>query len=119
MTSETTPLRGVQYASDAQRRKRIVGITGVVVVLTAVIVVLWLTLSGHSSRSTDVTVPRTPEPVPAAEPSTHDNPHAFRDVDAVQHGNPPVDAVHHGNPPVDAVQHENPPVDAVQHGKSL
>ncbi|KAE9047096.1 hypothetical protein PR002_g1222 [Phytophthora rubi] len=65
MATETTPLRGEQYASDAQKRKRIVGITGAVVVLTAIIVVLWLTLSGHSSKSTEVTVQTTPEPTPA------------------------------------------------------
>ncbi|KAE9118112.1 hypothetical protein PF005_g9521 [Phytophthora fragariae] len=65
MATETTPLRGEQYASDAQKHKRIVGITGAVVVLTAIIVVLWLTLSGHSSKSTEVTVQTTPEPTPA------------------------------------------------------
>ncbi|KAE9318661.1 hypothetical protein PF008_g18448 [Phytophthora fragariae] len=65
MATETTPLRGEQYASDAQKRKRIVGITCAVVVLTAIIVVLWLTLSGHSSKSTEVTVQTTPEPTPA------------------------------------------------------
>ncbi|EGZ26010.1 hypothetical protein PHYSODRAFT_297429 [Phytophthora sojae] len=65
MATETTPLRGEQYASDAQKRKRIVGITGAVVVLAAIIVVLWLTLSGHSSKSTEVTVQQTPEPTPA------------------------------------------------------
>ncbi|KAF4031879.1 hypothetical protein GN244_ATG16283 [Phytophthora infestans] len=65
MPTETTPLRGEQYASDAQKRKRIVGITGAVVVIAAVIVVLWLTLSGHSSKSTEVTEQTTPEPTPA------------------------------------------------------
>lgn len=65
MATEKTPLRGEQYASDAQKRKRIVGITGAVVVLAAIVVVLWLTLSGHSSKSTEVTVPTTPQPTPA------------------------------------------------------
>ncbi|KAG6975100.1 hypothetical protein JG688_00002728 [Phytophthora aleatoria] len=65
MPTETTPLRGEQYASDAQKRKRIVGITGAVVVLAAIVVVLWLTLSGHSSKSTEVTEQTTPEPTPA------------------------------------------------------
>eukprot|EP00644_Phytophthora_capsici_P003742 jgi/Phyca11/21126/fgenesh1_pg.PHYCAscaffold_82_\ len=65
MATETTPLRGEQYSYDAQKRKRIVTITGVVVVLAAIIVVLWLTLSGHSSKSTEVTTQTTPEPTPA------------------------------------------------------
>ncbi|CAI5730269.1 unnamed protein product [Hyaloperonospora brassicae] len=110
MATETTPLRGVQYASDAQRRKRIVGITGVVVVLAAVVVVLWLTLSGHGSNSMDPKMPRAPEnssPVdprdeapdaaPAAAPGAH-----------LRH-EPPVDAVHQGTPPVDAVHHGQSP----------
>ncbi|CAH0480286.1 unnamed protein product [Peronospora belbahrii] len=73
MATEKTPLRGEQYASDAQKRKRIVGITGAVVVLAAIIVVLWLTLSGHSSKSTEVTGPTTPKPAPALRPEAPAN----------------------------------------------
>ncbi|POM64941.1 Zinc ion binding protein, partial [Phytophthora palmivora] len=63
--TETTPLRGEQYASDALKRKRIIGITGAVVVIAAIIVILWLTLSGHSSKSPKAEVQATPEPTPA------------------------------------------------------
>ncbi|TDH73410.1 hypothetical protein CCR75_003791 [Bremia lactucae] len=65
MASETTPLRAGQYTSDAQKRKRIVGITGIVVVLAAVIFVLWLSLSGHNSESRDVKGQDIPKPEPA------------------------------------------------------
>ncbi|RLN56026.1 hypothetical protein BBJ29_006472 [Phytophthora kernoviae] len=68
--TETTPLRGERYLSDAQKRKRIVGITGFVVVVAAVIVILWLTLGGHhSSKSSDVTAQTTPEPTPESTPA--------------------------------------------------
>ncbi|CAH0491732.1 unnamed protein product [Peronospora farinosa] len=70
MAKETTPLRGEQFVSDAQKRKRIIGITGAVVVIASIIIVLWLTLSGHSTKSTVVTVKTTNEPTPAVRTET-------------------------------------------------
>jgi len=43
---------------------------------------------------------------------------AWRDGDAIQHGNSDGDAIQHGNSDGDAIQHGNSDGDAIQHGNS-